>query len=200
MSIVHQYIRSVNKEWHFDDTNFTTFPVATTTLVNDQRDYHLDSSVQRLKQLEVLDASGKYYTLTRMEQKDATLMTEKWQETAGKPSHYYMVGRSIVLYPKPDTTQVTASAGLRATFEREMDFFATTDTTQEPGFDEAYHSILYYGPAYEWAMTNNNQGVSQLCMTMLGGFEGLNALVKKHYSDRNDDDTPVLSREHKSYK
>lgn len=196
--ITHQYIRQVSNQWHYDDSNYTTFPVSYTTIVNGQRDYTLDSTMQRVRQVEVMGANGKYYSLQLMSKDD--LKNEKWQETSGKPSHYYMVGRAVMLYPAPDTAQVTAVAGLRVTHDRKLDLFATTDTTQEPGFDEPYHWILVYGAAHEWAMTNGNQGVAELSMMKLGGFEGLSMLVKKHYSSRNDDDPAVITRDYKSYK
>jgi hypothetical protein len=197
--IVHQYIRQVSKEWQFDDLNQTTLPTATTTLVDDQRDYLVPTTLQRVRGVEVLDSAGNYYSLFLMGKDDPALKNEKWQETSGIPSHYYMLGNSVMLYPAPDTAMVTAAAGLRLSFDRKLDLFTVSDTTQEPGFEETYHSILYYGPSYEWASVQGVQHIAQHCLNMLGGFEGLNALIKKHYSDRNEDDPAIITREHKSY-
>ena len=190
--ITGQYIWSVNKNWRYDDSNYSDFPMATTTLVDDQRDYVLPTSLRRILQVEILDSNGKYYNLTF--KNPNTLVNEKQQETANKPSSYYLNGRSILLYPKPDTSQLTATEGLRITFERKLDLFTTADTSQEPGFDEEYHSILYYGPSMEWAATNNNTNIYRHCERMIGQFNGLLQLAQNHYKDRNANDRIRLAR------
>jgi len=199
--VVAQYIWLVNKNWQFDDSNYTTnFPVAYTTVVNNQRDYVLPSSLRRVTQVECMDSSGKYFSLIPMSPRDATLLNEKWQDTAGTPREYYMLGRSIILYPKPDTSVLTAVAGLRVSFEKKLDLFATTDTTQEPGFDEEYHPILYYGPCFEWATVNNVTNISQLCEKMIGRFDGLLNLAQKHYSDNDANILPAITRGKTNFK
>ena len=47
-------------DWDFDDSNATTLPVATTTLVAAQADYALPSTARKIERVEVLDSDGDY--------------------------------------------------------------------------------------------------------------------------------------------
>ena len=144
--------------------------------------------------------TGKYYGLDMINSLDPILKNERGQETAGRPTHYYKVGRSIVLYPTVDISQVTASEGLRITYDRKMDLFVVGDTTQEPGFDELLHPICYYAPSWEWAMTKGVAGVAQMCERNLGQWPGLREVFAKFFSMRDKNDVSKISRLRKTYR
>jgi len=189
-----------DKNWSFDDTNHTTFPQFTTTIVDNQRDYSLPSTALRLKQVEVKDISGKYFTLEYMREDDLRLLSEKEQETSAIPTHFRLVGNSAILYPAPDTAQVTATAGLRVTLDREVDAFTVSDTTQEPGLPAQFHPILYYGPSFEYATVNGLKDISSLCLKMLGDFPGLTQMLGTFMAERNQDTFTGIKRKSINYK
>lgn len=189
-----------DKNWSFDDTTQTTFPQFTTTLVNNQRDYTLPSTALRLRGVEVMDLSGYYYTVKYMHEDDPRLLSMKEQEVAGVPTHYRLVGNSVILYPKPNTAQVTATLGLRTTLDREVVAFVVGDTTKEPGLPAQFHPILYYGPSYEWAMLHSVPGVAQLCENVLGKIPGLLEMAGTFFAERNQDNERSIRRKGASYR
>src|SRR3990167_7759351 len=56
-------ILGADGRWDFDDTNFTTFPIATTTLVASQQDYGFDTSQLKIIGVSVKDKDGNFYKL-----------------------------------------------------------------------------------------------------------------------------------------
>jgi hypothetical protein len=145
----------VDKNWKFDDTKYTDFPIASINLVNNQRDYTLPASTSgglastlwKLTRVRVLDTSGLYYEI-----KPADPEKEEDPDDntySGKPREYRLIGNSIRLNPKPDTSVLTATAGLEITFQRSTVPFSTSSTTEEPGYMDSYHDL----PCYDTAST-----------------------------------------------
>lgn len=191
------WIWQSDKDWNFDDSNHTDFPIATTTLVDEQYDYEFPAELLRLRKVEIMKSDGDYYELKLIKTKDRRLRDKLFQEDAGLPTHYYKEGRSIIIYPKPDSSLITAALGLRLTFNRDIDDFVVGDTTQEPGFAKKYHHILYYGPSMEWAMPKGKKGVIDLCNKMLFGSDavrdiGLIEMLKKHYGKQDDNEKDII--------
>ena len=139
--------------WEYDDSNFTDLPIATTTLVHNQQDYEIPSVAQRLDRIEVLNSAGDYQLLNPIDKSQITKSMSEYLETAGLPRYYDLVGRSVMLYPKPASGSVTTSAGLKLYFSRTVDQFLYTDTTASPGFNVDFHRILSLGAAYDYAMS-----------------------------------------------
>lgn len=188
-----------DKSWSFDDTNHSTFPQFTATLVDDQRDYTLPSTALRIRQVECKDVSGNYYTLRYMREDDPRLLSEKEQEDSQIPTDYRLVGNSVILYPNVDSSLVTTSAGLRVTVDREVDPFTVSDTTQEPGIPAQFHPILYYGPSFEYSAANGIKDVSQMCLRMLGDFPGLTEQLGTFFAERNQNVSRSLKRKSAKY-
>jgi hypothetical protein len=199
LQIGHFYAWTTDKNWDFDDSNYTNFPFATTTIIDDQVDYTLPSDLMSIRSVECLDKAGNYFTLHEMSNDSSVFQTSREQETAGIPTHYRKVGLSLKLYPKPDAAMVTASAGLRIRYGRDMDLFATTDTTQEPGFSKQLHPICYYGPCWEWAMVNNIGNIAQMCERMLGQWPGIREIAERHFSSRDKNDVSKINRLSRTY-
>lgn len=145
--------------WQFDDSNQTDLPVATTTLVNDQEDYSLPTTAIEVTRIEVKDINGIWSKLTQIDQSEVPGSLTEFMKTSGVPTHYDITGNSVILYPAPDTAQVTASAGLKIFYARESTTFTvpasytTADTTQ-PGFSESFHDTVAKGIAYDWCLSN----------------------------------------------
>ena len=192
------WIWECDKDWHFDDSNHTDFSIATTTLVNDQNDYPFPSELLRLRKVEIMKNDGDYYELKLIKTKDSRLRNKLFQEDAGLPTHYYKEGNSLIVYPKVDSSLVTTSKGLRLIFDREVNAFTTSDTTQEPGFASQFHPILYYGASMEWAILKGKKETAGLCNKMLFGSDairdiGLIEMLKRHYSKRDDNEKNIIA-------
>src|SRR3990167_6492362 len=156
---VSTWIWQASGTWEFDDTNQADLPVATTTLVNNQQDYALPATTFKILRVQINDSGGNWTKLDPIDQSEVGSALDEYYETAGIPKKYDIIGNSVFLYPKPDTAQVTASAGLKIWLAREATEFSapasytTADTTQ-PGFDEPFHDIIILGAAYDWCITN----------------------------------------------
>ena len=150
---VNSWIWEATDTWEYDDSNWADLPIATTTIVNNQQDYAIPSTAQRVDRVEILDISGDYQLLKPFDKDDIkdSAMSE-YLETAGLPTHYDMIGESIMLYPKPSTAKVTAALGLKIYFVRDIKEFISTDTTVEPGFVNNFHRLLSLGASYDYCI------------------------------------------------
>ena len=166
-NINNWYLRAVgwllesSHKWQFDDSNYTDLPRATADLVADQRDYTLPaataggnaSTFLRLLKLSVLDSSGLEVVLEHSDVDEARL--NEMYSTSGIPRFYKLVGNSIKVYPAASATSTTLTAGLIAYFERSVDLFTTSDTTQQPGIPQLFHRILSLGAALDQGIPND---------------------------------------------
>lgn len=146
-------------DYTWDDSNYTTFPVGYvnlgTTPGSEQSDYVLPAanvgngqgssnvnSFLRFVKAQILDAGGHYQNLvaiseTMFEGAMATTFTP-----AGFPMYYQLTASSIVLYPPPAASQVTAASGLKIFFQRNKVDFSQSSLAASPGFPEVYHYLL----------------------------------------------------------
>lgn len=174
-----------DKNWKWDDSNWGDFPIASITLVNAQRDYTLPASTSggnastlyRINTVEIKDAAGNYSQIPL-----ADYGTLEGTAT-GLPDEYRLMNGSIRLDPTPATGSVTMAAGLKITFQRSIDEFTTSDTTQQPGFMDAYHDLPCYDTASAYLMPLN----PQLAITYAQIFNDRLKLLQADYALRNDD-------------
>jgi len=136
--------------WQYDDSNATTLPIAKATMVHGQQDYSLPSTTQRVERVEVKDSSGNWQKLIQIDLGDVSIALPEYLETAGMPVHYDLIGRSLMLYPKPSSAYATLASGLAVYVNRDVTEFPTTATTTEPGFAKPYHRILSYGASLDF--------------------------------------------------
>lgn len=173
-------------DWDYDDTNQTTLPIATTTLVAGQSDYALPSTCKKIERVEVLDADGYYQLLTPLDKSQITdeAMTE-FESTDGLPEYYDIVGSSLYLYPAPDAGSVTVAAGLKLYAARDVIAFSnTTNATTnavEPGFDSNFHRILSLGASYDWCVS---KGLAK-AQTLRAEIGQLESEIKEFYGGRH---------------
>lgn len=142
--------QSAKYVWKFDDANYTDLPTATADLASSQEDYEIPSTARSIERVEVKDSSGNFRLLKAIDQEQVNIALDEFQETDGIPRFYWMEGRSLFLKPNPSTSQVTATAGLKITFGRDISEFTPADTTKEPGFDNHFHPAICYGVAIDW--------------------------------------------------
>lgn len=129
---VNSWIWDSTGNWEYDDSNYTDLPIATTTLVATQADYEMPSTAQKVDRVEVLNAAGDYHVLKQIDKSEVkTLAMSEHMETAGMPTQYDLVGRSIVLHPEPAATSVTTTKGLKLYFSRDIDEFVCKSGTAD---------------------------------------------------------------------
>ena len=147
--------------WQIDDSNLATLPHLTTTLIDSQKDYTLPSGYLRVERVEIKDANGDYKVLKPLDHRDIKDGYLTYEETDGEPRYFDLVGNSLLLFPAPATNDVTLVEGLRVHILREIDIFATDDTTQQPSFPEPFHRICVYGAAYDYFLSRKDYEAAQ---------------------------------------
>lgn len=179
--------------WQFDDTNFTDFPIGTTTLVNSQNDYAFDVSMLEIERVEVKDNSGLWHQLNPIDKSQVGEAIDEFMKTDGLPIYYDKQGASIILYPAPDNgVSVTLASGLKVYFQRTAAIFTAAEVTtgtKLPGFASSHHYLLSYKAALPYAMSYKKDRVPML-MAEIGRRE--KALID-HYSRREKDRRKMLS-------
>jgi hypothetical protein len=136
--------------WQFDDSNATDLPIAKTTLVHNQQDYSLPTTAQRIEAVVVKDIHGDWHRLEPFDIHDITIAPEEYLSEAGLPLYYDLMGRSLMLYPKPSSAYCTLSSGMGIYLSRDMTEFAVTAATAVPGFATPFHRILSYAAAIDF--------------------------------------------------
>lgn len=165
--------------WQYDDSNNTTLPIARTTMVHSQQDYELPSTCQRVQRVEVKDSSGNWTKLNELDIHDSTIAMPELYETAGLPILYDVIGRSVMLYPKPSSGYCTLASGLAVYFDRDVTPFAATATSTTPGFATPFHRILSYAAAIDFEQDpSQRQNLMALKQTLENG-------LIEFYSKRN---------------
>lgn len=150
--------------WQFDDTNYTDFPIATTTVVNGQRDYKFDIAHLEIEKVAILYAStGLYYFLDTFDISNLSAPVETLYPQNGIPMAYDKQGTSLVFDIAPDTTKVTAALGLKVWFKRTASIFTSAEVTtgtKVPGFASPFHMIMAYDAAIPYCMTYKKDRVA----------------------------------------
>lgn len=190
----------VDKNWKWDDTNYTDFPIATIDLVTGQRDYTLPASTSggdastlwKINKVRVLGTDGLYF--------DIYPLPATWNEThpavgyQGSPIYYRLIGNAIRLSPIPKTSDVTLTSGLEVTFQRSGVDFTTSSTTVQPGFPNAYHDLMAYDASSAYLMPIN----TDLALIYSQVFNQRIELLEQDWSNRNDDIPNQIITKHRS--
>lgn len=173
--------------WQFDDTNFTDFPVGTTTLINSQNDYAFDATMIEIERVEVKDISGIWQILYPIDKSQISGAIDEFYKTDGLPLYYDKQGASILLYPAPDNgVSVTLASGLKVYFKRTASIFTAAEVTtgtKQPGFASLFHYLLSYKAALPYALSYKKDRVPILMAEIAKREKEL----VKHYSRREQD-------------
>ena len=184
---VSSLIMRSDNTWDWDDTNNTDLPIGTTTLLDGQQDYSIPVTQLKISRVRVKDSQGNYVVLEPVNRRDLT--DSELTATAGMPSKYDLLGNSIMLYPKPATTNVTTSAGLEVQFQRGFSYFVYTDTTKVPGFATPFHRLVSLYAALDYCEANE---LDKRVTRIQNKINALEAELVEHYSRRAKDIQPSL--------
>jgi len=187
-------------DWTWDDTSHTDQAVATTDIVSGQGDYTVLNNTPestkdylRPNRVEIKDENGKW---TRLVKRDIRRYYDSITErrlTGGTPTAFDWNGTSVFLDQIPNFASI---AGLRVWFERAQINFVVADTTKRPGFASIFHEYLVLGPLYHWEKKNLPEKSEQTYRDLVTMEEA----IKKHYSQRDKTEQPILQREYKRYR
>lgn len=132
----------------FDDVNHPDLPIGTFTVASDgvckiteDEDGNVIETIHKVAYL----VGDKYVDVPRMTLGEGNQDVLLESGSVDTPTSYYEVGNSIVF---PGVSGGTA----KVWFDRVHDKILTGDTTKEPGIPEAYHQILAYRIAWNYAV------------------------------------------------
>lgn len=194
-------ILTADGRWQFDDTNNTDFPIATASLGvivgSEQQDYTFDVTMLRILRMEVMDNTGAWNKMTPLDETDVydTSLSDLLK-TPGLPLYYDKQGSSIMLYPKPLGTAVTAAAGLKVWFQRPPSYFTTTDTTKQPGINSMYHRLVATIASRDYAVFKGLSVANGLTSLVQIGEDSL----VENYALRSKDEHVKLSARYYSFR
>lgn len=182
-------ILGAQDEWDWDDTNRTDYPIATTSLVANQQDYNLGTTIKILKinRVEVTYDGTTWYKAEPVDINQLSIPTDttslSGEFTTTKP-YYDVNSGSIFLYPIPTAS---VSGGLKIWYQREADEFTSAQVstgTKEPGFDEPFHVMIGLGMCLDWASANGNKRLYKEVSDELKEYE---ARLISFYGKKNAD-------------
>jgi hypothetical protein len=157
-------ILNADGTWQFDDTNFTTNPEGTGTLVASQSSYSFAEDFLDIEWVKVLGVDNYWHLLKPIDQSEMVRPLEDYLIQSGMPLYYDKNGNTIKLYPAPSATNITLADGLKVKFTRTADVFTSGDVstgTKEPGF-AVNHVILAYKAALPYAASHKKDRVAYL--------------------------------------
>lgn len=171
----------------WDDLNHTDLPVGTTNLVSGQADYTVDADdnsldILRIVKVKILTSSAatQYTDVDVIDGSDSDVFDAISPNSAetGVPTKVLIRGNTFHLFPKPN---YAATAGIKLFFEREQSYFASTDTTKEPGIPKPFHELLALYPAHDWLLIYKPDNTS-----LISRIEAQINRREKELSDMND--------------
>lgn len=151
MSLIQIKVLTDRGVLEFDDSNYSDLPVATFTITSGTSWYKIvadenSNNVLTKHKVAVLK-DGKYHDVPRLQVAEGNQEALTTSKTADLPTGYYEIGEAIVFAETP-----SASTTGKVWFDRDMDFFSTSDTTKAPGIPTAYHQLIAYRTAYNYAL------------------------------------------------
>lgn len=184
-------------EGDWDDTRIGDYPTGTIPLTTN-RDYAISTSekILKIKDLNISYDGATYYKATPIDsgefyfgQGPASATTNEStidsNFSRSAPGYDYKYG-SIFLYPRATATDVSAGGLMFLEWSRQVQEFTLADLTTGtavPGFDDPFHPILAYGPAFEFASAHSLPNTKTL-FTMLQDYE---TRLKQAYGNKQRD-------------
>lgn len=177
--------------WQLDDSNQTDYPIITTNLVANQRDYAFTtdgSSNLILDIYKVLvkgSATAVYKEIPQRDQqsydKDTPDTYLDGQSTTGIPTTFDLTGNGIFLDPIPNTS---VTNGLKVLINRESTYFTNDDIntgTKKWGYTGLYHEYLVLYTSYQYARAKSLPNAEQFKRDLIE----LENKIKKHSGLKN---------------
>lgn len=198
-------ILGADGRWQWDDTNNTDLPIGVTNLASGQQDYSFAVDHLVVTRVEVKDSNGNWTALTPMDQNDLNtasfnslssnkpggVFTDRQSLTAflntpGIPLYYDKLASSIFLYPAPN---YNSTGALKVYFQRGPNYFATNDTTKQPGFATHLHRYLSVSAAYDFALA---KGLTNKLTSLKNEMIEWGSKITEFYTYRPKDESVII--------
>ena len=192
-------IGDADTRWQFHDSNYTTHPIAKTTLVAGQRDYKLADIHQEVRHVYVKNSDGKDVPLQPIDEHDIAKggqSPETFLETDGMPMYCDKKGRSLFLYPAPAAGQVTTSEGLVVSYSSSPSYFASDDITKTAGVPPIFQNYPAIFASIEYATNNKMRSKAKDFKVEMLEME---EMIRAFYAKRDKDDKPQLRPRKRNY-
>jgi hypothetical protein len=138
--------------WPFDEVTQTDLPIFDTDLESGIPDYALDGDIRTVIQVFAKDSNGTVHEL--LPQDDRTAPNSYLTDEGGTPTHYELVGNSLMLYPIPNYTTVDGF-GLTVVGEREGVKFTTGSGTAAIGVPSMFFDYLANHASYPYCTSKS---------------------------------------------
>ena len=165
-------------DWNYDDANATDLPKVLRTLGQASASYQIPTTAQKIERIEIQDANNNWIKLEPIDYSDINVALDEYRGTASQPTHYDLVGNYITLYPAPSSAYVTLSSGMALRVARNVTEFATTATTEVPGFATQFHRLLSIGASLDFEKDASSRNL------LLQMQDRLQKGLRKMYSSR----------------
>lgn len=178
--------------WAFDDSNYTTVPIGTITMIEGQSSYTFLDTFLDVQTVKIMDKNGIWHILEPIDQSQVDFPLEDYLRTNAFPQYYAKDGNTIKLYPAPTATVITLASGLKVEFKRTAQLFTLSDVstgTVTPGFASPWHVLLAYKAALPYAMSYKKDRVSLIS----GEIQRLERDLIAHYGEREKDKRKIMS-------
>lgn len=204
--------------WLWDDFNETNskLPTATqnltTTAGSEVSNYALPNAASnsglggsdastflRLIKVQVKDAAGYLQNLIPIDEGAFAQPLDTVFYNPGFPQYYDQIGTSLILYPAPLAAAVTATNGLKVTFQRDKIDFTTSDTTKMPGIPSIYHYLIPLITCETWAAIKGLKQLSFLTQKKMKFYQNLGWGVANRNKDLKQAVTARQSRRNPNY-
>lgn len=146
-------------KWQFDDSNHTDYPIITTDLVKDQRDYSFtvdenNNLILDIYKVMVADEDGNYYEIrpVDVQTESGNVGFYDGRDVKGRPIKYDKTGNGIFLDAIPDYNR---TGGLKIYINREASYFTSSDTNKKCGISGLFQSYPVVYASYQYALRNS---------------------------------------------
>ena len=157
---------------------------ATDTLVNNQADYTISVAYLKMLSISIKQTDGHWKRLQQIDPQLIGIDRAELFTTSAIPLYYDIKGTTVTLYPAPNTTQVTASNGLKYYYQSTPSYFATSDTTKVPEIPSVFHRLIPLWASFFYCQAN---GITTKQSSIADEIKMLTDKLRTSYNERNVD-------------
>lgn len=192
LDTVTGYAIGADRHFQWDDSNHTKLPIGTTNVVANQAEYSFltdeqGNSILTLIRIDIKDSGGDWHKLKTLDESEIPVALDEYEATTGTPIYYDKIADNIIrLYPTPSAS---VTNGLKFYFQRTGSYFASTDTTKEPGVAPLLHRGFVIASAYDGALELGLANTANLMIERQREEEKM----RIYFSIRNEDELRRMS-------
>ena len=185
-------------KWQFDDSNHTDYPIITTDLVANQRDYSFTTDedgnvILDIYKVLVADEEGVYREILPVDVQSETNTSGFYDglDTKGIPNKYDKTGNGIFLDPIPDYNK---AGGIKIYINREASYFSISDTTKKCGISGLFQVYPVIYASYQYALRNGLPSKNDFEKEMIK----MEREISDWYGGRGKDDKRIIRPKYRS--